>query len=69
MPKLTDDGVPPHRLSYRSFISVAAAFVKVMTRIPDGFTLHSSVKYLIRWVMVNVLPEPGPASTSMGPLS
>lgn len=40
--------VPAAQTLICSFISVAAAFVKVMTRILDGFTLHSSVKYLIR---------------------
>ena len=32
-----------------------------------GSTLHSSTRYFTRWVMTVVLPDPGPASTIIGP--
>ena len=51
----------------RSRISRAAALVKVTTRICAGFTLHSVIRCTTRLVMVVVFPEPGPASSIMGP--
>ena len=50
----------------RSFISPAAFFVKVSARIRSGSTPFS-IKYAMREVSTRVLPEPAPATISMGP--
>ncbi len=47
----------------------AASLVKVMTKISSGGTFFSSIRYKIRLVMVKVLPLPGPANKSKGPVS
>ena len=41
--------------------------VKVITRSFSGVIRRSRIRYRILWVMVNVLPEPGPASNNSGP--
>ena len=53
--------------SNRSCISLAAALVNVITRIDDGSTPQFSTRCFTRWVITVVLPEPGPASTIIGP--
>ena len=50
-----------------SSISLADAFVKVITRISDGRT-PAPRSPAILWVITVVFPDPGPARTSMGPV-
>ena len=59
---------PPPSCTTRSFISSAALLVKVMARIERASTPRSSSRAM-RVVTTRVLPEPAPASTSMGPRS
>ena len=66
---MRDASALPYEEMYLSFISIAAAFVNVTTRICSGLTLHLLIKYLTRSVITLVFPEPGPASTSAGPVS
>ena len=47
-------------------ISAAAAFVNVMTRMPEGLTPCSSNRCILCVITV-VFPDPGPARTIMGP--
>ncbi|MNW02555.1 hypothetical protein D3C71_1983630 [compost metagenome] len=51
----------------RSFISTADALLKVTALIRDGATPFSSIKKPVRIMIVVVLPEPGVASSSIGP--
>ena len=58
----------PTRATTRSRISAAALLVKVTARI-DREAVPRSMRRAMRWVTTRVLPEPAPASTSMGPIS
>ena len=49
-------------------ISLAAALVKVTTRMEEGAASFSWISCSARRVMTEVFPLPGPASTSMAPL-
>ena len=55
------------KLITRSFISLAALFVKVIAKIFQGLTPFSSIKYAMRWVKTRVLPLPAPAMIKSGP--
>ena len=50
----------------RSAISPAALLVKVKAQMRSGGSPSSSSRYRIRSIRQNVLPAPGPASTSSG---
>lgn len=50
------------------FISVAAAFVNVITSISEGLTWQLSIRYFTLPVKTVVLPLPGPAKTRHAPL-
>ena len=49
------------------FISPAAALVKVMTKILSGGIWYCSIRYCTLFVITRVFPDPGPASTIIGP--
>ena len=56
----------PRIVATRSSISRAARLVNVSSRIEPGST-PSSMSLDTRYTSVRVLPEPAPASTSIGP--
>src|SRR3954469_9469336 len=57
----------PTRAATRCFISAAALLVKVMARIENGEAPSSPMSQATRCVSTGVLPEPAPATTSIGP--
>ena len=57
------------RMRRRSRISPAALRVKVTARQRAGGTAWCATRCARRWVKVLVFPEPGPATTSSGPLT
>src|SRR3954471_16973637 len=57
----------PTRAPTRFFISSAALLVKVMARMENGDAPNSPISHATRWVRTRVLPEPAPATTSIGP--
>src|SRR5205085_5336504 len=58
---------PPTSPWTRSFISFAARFVNVIARISPGGADPDSIRWATRWVRTRVLPDPAPATTSIGP--
>src|SRR6185312_13254970 len=58
---------PPSMSSRRSRISPAALFVKVIARISCGLMPCALIRCATRCVRTRVLPEPAPATTSIGP--
>src|SRR5690348_11740468 len=58
--------VVPRSLPMRSFISLAALFVKVMAKIWLG-SMPDRIIQATRWVKALVFPEPGPDMTKTGP--
>ena len=56
----------PTSSATRSFISPAALLVNVIASIPNGDTRCSATRYATRCVSTRVLPEPAPATTSIG---
>ena len=59
--------VSPKSLSIRSFISLAALFVKVIAKIFQGRICFSEIIYAILFTSTVVFPLPAPASTRTGP--
>ena len=57
----------PTRCRSRSCISRAALLVKVMASTAVGATRWSLIRWAIRWVSTRVLPDPAPATISVGP--
>src|SRR5512133_273927 len=66
-PALVDTASPSSRLM-RSRISPAALLVNVTAITARGLTPTARNRKATRWARTRVLPEPGPASTSTGPL-